>query len=172
MFRRILIGISTVGLVFSGVATPAAADTVTSDFTYTTKALIAHGFDCDPAIYAFCGSGTFAGKPATSSFYLPTGAIGFVGACFRYNGTDELIAMRDGSGSLTLRHDLLVCVPNPNWWKNQATVSQGNPFRLQSTWTVVSGTGVYAGSSGNGTFTASVAGWSGSGQHSGDVTTT
>jgi hypothetical protein len=79
--------------------------------------------------------------------------------------------LQDGSGSLLLRHTITICPPNPNWWKNRGFVSFGNPWDLESTWTVVSGTGVYADASGSGSWTAFWAGGSGTGQHSGDIAT-
>lgn len=158
-----------VTVMATATARPVAADSVTSSFSYNLGALTAEGLSCDLTRYHTCGVGSFDGQPATSSFYLPTSGGGFFGDCFRYDFVDELIELRDGSGSLTLRHTPTICPPTANWWKNRGFASNGNPWHLESTWTIVSGTGVYAGASGAGTWSAFWAGWAGVGQHSGEI---
>jgi hypothetical protein len=170
MFRRSSLVLALLSLILVGTASGATADTVTSHISYNRGTLTAAAIDCDP-VYFICGVGTFDGQPATFAFYPPTDEGQFVGDCFQYTEVDEVVELQDSSGSLLLRHTVTICPPNPNWWKNQGFVSFGNPWDLESTWTVVSGTGVYADASGDGSWTAFWAGASGTGKHSGDIAT-
>jgi hypothetical protein len=151
-----------------GTASGASADAVTSHISYNRGTLTAAGLGCGP-VYFICGVGTFDGQPATFAFYPPTDEGRFVGDCFEYSEVDEVVELQDGSGSLLLRHTVTICPPTPNWWKNRGLASFGNPWDLESVWTVVSGTGVYADASGSGSWTAFWAGASGAGRHSGDI---
>ena len=172
MCRRVALILAFAVVTLGATATSAAAETVTSSFQYNKGALTAAGVDCDLSIYHTCGIGTFDGQPATSSFYIPTSGGDFVGDCFVYESVDELIELLDGSGSLTLHHtDVTICPPNGNWWRNQGFGSNGNPWHIETDWAVDSGTGVYADASGGGEWSAFWAGWAGSGQHIGDITT-
>ena len=150
---------------------PAAASTrtVSSSFSYTKGALTSAGVTCDHSLFYVCGIGTFDGKPALSLVHYPsTEPVFDGGSCVLYV-VDETITLTDQPGSLELRHDLTLCPPSLGWFKNQGGGSNGNPFHFSSTWTVVAGSGAFAQTTGQGTWTAFVAGNAGSGQHTGTL---
>jgi hypothetical protein len=155
-------------------AQPAVAGTsaVTSEFRYVAGLLRAQGIECDLSVYYVCGVGTFDGQPAVSRVQYPTDQRLLLDqGCALYD-TVEVVTLLDGSGQLTLAHDdALLCGPSPNWLLHASGSSFGNPFTVESTWTVDSGTGVYEHVTGAGTWTVRRwAGGAGYGSHDGQLT--
>lgn len=105
----------------------------------------------------FCGSGQVEGYgPATYSV-VPTSIGPLVGACQAVTGLVN-IALSDGSGTLTLAAAGDVCYPGNSHVAPGQLHAFGNPFRLDATFEVVGGTGVFAGAGGAGTATIRGAG--------------
>jgi len=173
MTRRlmgIVLGIAMAGA--SAAPASAATSTVTSDFKYVGGLLGAAGIECDPSVYYVCGVGSFDGEPAVSRVQYPTDQRLLLDrGCALYD-TVEVVTLLDGSGELTLAHDdALLCGPSPHWLLHASASSFGNPFTVESTWTVDSGTGIYEGVAGSGTWTVRRwAGGAGSGSHQGVLT--
>jgi hypothetical protein len=158
----------------TGTASTAGATTltaVTSTFSYAKGALTASDYDCDYSTFYVCGIGTFDGKPALSLVHYPSTAPEFDGSgCVLYV-VDETLLLAAGSAGLELRHALTLCPPTPNWFKNRGGGSNGNPFRVTSTWTVIDGSGTYDRTTGQGTWTVWWAGNAGFGHHAGTLNT-
>ena len=94
--------------------------------------------------------------PATYSV-VPTSIGPLVGACQAVTGLVN-IALSDGSGTLTLAAAGDVCYPGNSHVAPGQLHAFGNPFRLDATFEVVGGTGVFAGAGGAGTATIRGAG--------------
>jgi hypothetical protein len=174
MTRRLIVLLllltATVGGALAAPAT-AATSAVTSDFQIFGGKSRAVAHACDTTLYALCATGTFGGAAASSTIVHDDGVF-LDSSCVLYV-VEEDVVLTDGSGSVVLDHEATLCPPTANWWKNRGYKSFGNPFSVESTWTVRpgSGTGVFAGATGSGTWTAFFAGESGSAEHTGTITT-
>jgi hypothetical protein len=174
MARRLMVLLAFLGALMGGVvAQPAAAgtSTVTSDFQIFGGRSQATTHACDTDLYDLCAVGTFDGAAATSTIVHDDGVF-LDSSCVLYV-VEETVALADGTGSVLLDHEATLCAPTVNWWKNRGYGSFGNPFSVESTWTVRagSGTGVFSGTTGSGTWTAFFAGESGFAGHNGSITT-
>lgn len=158
----------------AGTAQTAGATTLTSvssTFSYAKGALTSSGYACDHTTFYVCGIGTFDGRAALSLVHYPSTTPEFDGSgCIRYV-VDETLLLTAQTGTLVLRHTLTLCPPTPHWFNNQGGSSNGNPFRVTSTWTVLGGSGVHDGTAGQGTWTAWWAGAAGFGNHTGALST-
>jgi hypothetical protein len=125
-----------------GLATAASAGTVSVEATFTQ---IYSASTCQfPTV--FCGSGTVAGfGPATSTVML-TSIAPIPGSDCRALTASRTISLDSGSGSLTLAENGTICPPSP-----AASGAQGGPFTVDKSYTIASGTGVFAGAAGAGT---------------------
>jgi hypothetical protein len=125
-----------------GLATATSAATANFEATFTQ---IYSTSTCHfPTV--FCGSGTVAGVgPATSTVLLIS--IGPIpGSDCRALTAVRTITLDEGSGSLTLAETGTICPPN-----DAASGAQGNPYTVHKSYTIASGTGVFAGAAGGGT---------------------
>jgi hypothetical protein len=93
----------------------------------------------------FCGSGTIAGYGAATSASLLTSIAPIPGTDCRSLTAVRTITLDDGSGSLALAESGTVCPPDAN-----ANTATGGAFTVDKTYTVTSGTGVFAGATGSG----------------------
>lgn len=125
-----------------GFATAASAATANFEATFTQ---IYSTSTCQfPTV--FCGSGTVAGfGPATSTVLL-TSIAPIPGSDCRALTAVRTITLDNGSGSLTLAENGTICPPDA-----AADGAQGNPFTVDKSYTVASGTGVFASAAGSGT---------------------
>jgi hypothetical protein len=146
-----------------GFATAASAGTASFEATFTQ---IYSTSTCHfPTV--FCGSGTVAGfGPATSTVLL-TSITPVPGSDCRALTALRTITLDNGSGSLTLAENGTICPPNA-----AASDAQGSPFTVDKSYTVASGTGVFAGASGSGTDINRSAGNSQVSEISGTITQT
>jgi hypothetical protein len=177
MARRLMVllaALAALAALTGGVVVqPAAAgtSTVTSHFQIFGGRSQATTHTCDTDLYDLCAVGTFDGTAATSTIVHDDGVF-LDSSCVLYL-VEETVTLADGTGSVLLDHEATLCAPTVNWWKNRGYGSFGNPFSVESTWTVRtgSGTGIYAGATGGGTWTAFFAGESGFASHTGSITT-
>ena len=175
MVRRLIalllaLGAATAAALSTAAPSGALTSQVSSEFKFVHGLLQAGGVDCDLTTYYVCGIGTFDGQAAVSRVEYPTDQRLLLDqGCALYD-TVEVVTLLDGSGELVLAHDdALLCGPNPNWLLHAPATSYGNPFRVRSTWTVTSGSGVYDGVTGSGTWSVRWAGGAGSGGHVGEL---
>jgi len=151
--RRILVLVTVAAATLVAFASPTLAQT-TIDF----NALFREDFEgaspfkpCptgDPA--EPCGVGQIRdfGK-ATVRFEFVSGEP--VGSCF-HAVFEATIVLQDGSGELVIEEDDLFCAPGSSGESpGNMLHSFGNPFTIEGTWVVVSGTGVFDGATGGGT---------------------
>jgi len=68
------------------------------------------------------------------------------------------IRLKSGTGSLSLSANGTICYPGNSHNAPGSQHSFGNPLRVHATYTVLSGTGVFAGANGSGTATVKAAG--------------
>jgi hypothetical protein len=124
-----------------GFATAASAGTANFEATFTQ---IYSTSTCQfPTV--FCGSGTVAGfGPATSTVLLTSIAPIPGSDCLALTAT-RTITLGNGSGSLTLAEHGTICP------RTAAASAQGSPFTVDKSYTIASGTGVFAGAAGAGT---------------------
>ena len=171
MARRLIVLLTVTAALMGGLAHGAAAATsaVTSDFQIYAGRSQAAAHVCDTELYALCAVGSFGGEPATSTIVHDEGVF-LDSSCVLYI-VEETVTLQDGSGALLLDHEATLCARTVNWWKNRGYGSFGNPFSVESTWTVRagSGTGIFAGATGSGTWTAAFAGESGFASHRGTL---
>ena len=125
-----------------GFATAASAATTNLEATFTQ---IYSTSTCQFPVVV-CGSGTVAGFGRATSTVLNTSIAPIPGSqCFAVTAV-RTITLDSGSGSLTLPENGTLCPPNP-----AASNAPGNPFTARVSYTVASGTGVFAGAAGGGT---------------------
>ena len=79
------------------------------------------------------------------------------------------ITLEDGS-TLVLMETGTVCFPGKSTLAPGAAKSFGNPFNIEATFTIVAGTGVFAGAQGSGTDVIKAAGDTGHSRLSGSIT--
>ena len=159
MRRAALIGVLLLPLVvFVGVA-PASATTMPFQASFQTFGGASTAHPC--LAFVVCGTGTVAGfGDATSTLDLI--AFSFDPATGCGTATAEfVITLADGS-TLTLLETGTICWPGAAGTAPGSLFhSFGNPVRLDFTFTVVDGTGVFEGLTGSGTMTGKLAGESG-----------
>jgi hypothetical protein len=161
--RRLLALILAVGTIASVAGSATAASTsATFQVFFGGKAQTAH--PC-AAEFFLCGGGALAGYGAAtttiaiSGFTHPWDSRGCLGITFL-----ETITLADGSGSVTLAEGGDLCAPSAaaaDLPLAGLIHTYGAPYRAGLTYTVVAGTGVFAGSSGSGTASLVTAGESG-----------
>src|ERR687898_191018 len=162
--------LSLVSLV---VASPAMAATTTHAF----EARFNEGFGRATAhpcptteLFSFCGTGTIAGFGDATSL---TEVVSFENFDPETSCADVVlrrtITLADGS-SLVLMETGTVCFPGKSSLAPGSAKSFGNPFRIEATFTIVSGTGVLEGAQGRGTDVIMTAGDTGHSQLSGLIT--
>jgi len=123
----------------------AAADSLEASFQEFGGRAIAH--PCD----AFsCGTGEVEGfGSATSSFEVLSFDFDPVTRCGAVT-SQYTITLSSAPGTLVLAESGAACFPGNSHFGAEAH-SYGNPFTLTTSWTVASGTGLFAGASGSGT---------------------
>ena len=108
-----------------------------------------------------CGTGTVSGFGKATSTFNVLDFSGFDPETGCANTTTErVITLADGS-TLTLLETGTVCTPGNSTFAPGALKSFGNPAFLDLSFTVVEGTGAFAGMTGSGTTTSRLAGESG-----------
>jgi hypothetical protein len=99
----------------------------------------------------FCGVGTVAGYGAATSTFDLTDFAPIEGTnCADFEAVRVITLVSDGS-TLTLDEVGTVCFPGQSFFTKGAQVSFGNPARIEATWTVDRGTGVFRNAKGSGT---------------------
>lgn len=139
------------------LTSPALADTTTrfkavfhEEFEGASPSTACPTGGADP-----CGVGRVIGFGAATERWV-AGVEEDEGSCVRITDAVTTITLRDGSGTLQINEDEVVCWPgNSTNSPGNVVHSFGNPFYLNGTWEIVSGsgTGVFAGASGTGTVT-------------------
>jgi hypothetical protein len=155
------------------VAAPGAlAQTTTLQASFKESFGRARAHPCPAGADEFllCGTGTVAGfGEATSVTELVS--IGDIDP--ETNCADVVwrrtITLEDGS-TLTLIESGVVCFPGESVNSSSAGHSFGNPFRFEGTFTIVGGTGIFAGATGTGTSRIRTAGDQGHSRLSGTIT--
>lgn len=169
--RRLLV-LLVLATIAGGLASSATAGSADGTFRvyFSGKAQNAHPCATD---FFVCGDGAFESYgPATTTVAI-TGfthgwdANGCLGITF-----EQTIVLADGSGSATLAESGDLCAPSPA----AAALplpglihTFGAPYRANLTYTVSSGTGVFAGSHGTGAVTLWIAGESGTARVTGTL---
>jgi hypothetical protein len=134
--RRLTILICLLALPLS-LATAAGA--ATTQAFHATFHDVAFQNSCSPPI-VFCGSGVVGGYGQAATVVRVTSIVPIAGsACAAVAGT-RTIALDDGAGTLTLGFSGVRCPLGEG----------GHAFRVQFTYTVTAGTGVFAGATGSG----------------------
>jgi hypothetical protein len=149
------------------VAAPASADPIPFQANFQEFFGKSAAHPCQGAFA--CGTGTVAGFGEATSTLNVLDFSGFDPETGCATATAErVITLEDGS-TLTLRETQTVCTPGRSTFAPGALRSFGNPVFLTSTFTVVGGTGVFAGATGSGTTTMRLAGESGHSRLSGTL---
>lgn len=104
-----------------------------------------------------CGSGSISGFGDASYSALPVSLGPLVGSCQALTAL-VFIDLSNGQGSLTLSADGEVCYPGKSHDSPGSLHSFGNPARIDATYEVTDGTGVFEGASGSGSATLRTAG--------------
>jgi hypothetical protein len=162
--------LSLVSLV---VASPAMAATTTHAF----EARFNEGFGRATAhpcptteLFSFCGTGTITGFGEATSL---TEVVSFENFDPVTSCADVVlrrtITLEDGS-TLVLMETGTVCFPGKSTLAPGTAKSFGNPFNIEATFTIVTGTGVFAGAQGSGTDVIKAAGDTGHSRLSGSIT--
>jgi hypothetical protein len=121
-------------------------------------------------VFSWCGTGTITGfGEATSlvelvSFENFDPATSCADVVLR-----RTITLEDGS-TLVLMETGTVCFPGKSTFAPGQTKSFGNPLNIEATFTIVTGTGVFAGAQGSGTDVIKGAGDAGHSELSGSIT--
>jgi hypothetical protein len=159
-------------LVSLVVASPAMAAT-----TQAFEARFNEGFGRATAhpcptteLFSFCGTGTITGFGDATSL---TEVVSFENFDPETSCADVVlrrtITLADGS-SLVLMETGTVCFPGKSSLAPGSAKSFGNPFRIEATFTIVSGTGIFEGAQGSGTDVIMTAGDTGHSELSGLIT--
>ena len=165
MRRAFLVAIAAAWMLV--VAPPAAADPVPFNATFQEFFGKSAAHPCQGAFY--CGTGSVAGFGEATSTVNVLDFSGFdpeTGCATAV--TERVIRLSDGS-TVTLIATEVVCTPGRSTFAPGAMKSFGNPTLTTGTFTVVSGTGEFAGATGTGTLTTRLAGESGHTTLSGTV---
>lgn len=155
-----------------GPSAGAATTTISTTFHETFGRAAAHPCAIGPTLYT-CGEGLVPGfGPATSTLTItsftnfdPETACGDTTLLRR-------ITLVSSAGTLELAERGTVCFPGASFFTPGASSghSYGNPVRLDLTWTVSGGTGVFGGASGSGSDSVKTAGDTGRSNLSGTIT--
>jgi hypothetical protein len=120
--------------------------------------------------YFWCGTGTIAGFGDVTSLAELTDLSGPDPETGCFNATvTRTLTFGDGS-TLVLEEIGTLCQPGNAGNAPGAAKSFGNPFTIDFTWTIVSGTGRFAGASGSGTGSDRLAGDAGHAALTGTIT--
>ena len=121
-------------------------------------------------LFSVCGTGTITGFGDATSL---TEVVSFENFDPETSCADVVlrrtITLADGS-SLVLMETGTVCFPGKSSLAPGTAKSFGNPFRIEATFTIVSGTGVFEGAQGSGTDVNMAAGDTGHSELSGLIT--
>jgi hypothetical protein len=121
-------------------------------------------------LFSFCGTGTITGFGEASSL---TEVVSFENFDPAISCADVVlrrtITLEDGS-TLVLMETGTVCFPGKSTLAPGTAKSFGNPFNIEATFTIVTGTGVFAGAQGTGTDVIKAAGDTGHSRLSGSIT--
>ena len=104
-----------------------------------------------------CGSGSISGFGDATYGALPVSLGPISGSCQALTAL-VFIDLSNGQGSLTLSADGEVCYPGKSNASPGSEHSFGNPARIDATYEVTDGTGVFDGASGSGSATLRTAG--------------
>ena len=104
-----------------------------------------------------CGSGSISGFGDATYSALPVSLGPVAGSCQALTAL-VFIDLSNGQGSLTLLADGEVCYPGKSNDTPGSQHSFGNPARIDATYEVTDGTGVFEGASGSGSATLRTAG--------------
>jgi hypothetical protein len=141
----------TVGLVAATVfvAFPAQAKTTVA-FSAEFKETFGNA-QSKPCQHFLCGTGTVSGFGAATSAFDLTFFEPIEGTnCADFEADRVITLVSDGS-TLTLDEVGTVCFPGNSFFTPGSQQSFGNPARLDATWTVDRGTGVFRNARGEGT---------------------
>lgn len=153
--RSILVSaVVAVGLL---VAAPAASQAQSEPFSASFMGVQKHNDPPCAGGASFCGSGSVAGYGAATYSGYPI-ALGPLGGSCRSITAIAFIDLEDGSGSLTALVNGTVCYPGRSNSAPGSSLSFGNPFRLDASYELSAGEGVFAGVTGTGTATLQGAG--------------
>lgn len=136
-------------LAFAGAGTAASSESLQATFVD-----IYSQCPTSPPTLVFCGDGTVAGyghASSTASLTAPPAPIPSTD-CLAIHAV-RTITLTDGSGSLLLVENGTLCPPSL-----AAGNAAGGPYTVAKTYTIASGTGVFAGASGSGSDTNRSAG--------------
>ena len=151
------------------ISAPAGAAT-TSAFKASFKETFGRAHSKQPCEHFLCGAGTVTGYgAATSTFditdFAPIGDTN----CADLSAV-RTITLVSGPSTLELDEVGTVCFPGNSTFAPGAQKSFGNPGKIQTTFTVSGGTGVFAGATGSGTARDMPAGDEGHASLSGTLT--
>ena len=104
-----------------------------------------------------CGSGSISGFGDATYSALPVSLGPVAGSCQALTAL-VFIDLSNGQGSLTLSVDGNLCYPGKSHDAPGVLHSFGNPARIDATYEVTDGTGVFEGAGGSGSATLRTAG--------------
>jgi hypothetical protein len=135
--RRLVILISLLALPLASSATAGASTTQAFHATFHD---VAFQNSCSPPI-VFCGSGVAAGFGQATTVVRVTSIVPIAGStCVAVAGTRE-ITLEDGTGALVSSFSGVRCPLGQG----------GHAFRVEFSYTITGGSGVFAGATGSGT---------------------
>ena len=157
------------GMAVSLLLSAPAVATSTSAFDASFKETFGRA-QSKPCEHFLCGTGTVAGYGAATSVFDITdfAPIGETN-CADLSAIRTITLVSDGS-TLELDEVGTVCFPGSSSFAPGAQKSFGNPGKIQTTFTVTDGTGVFEGATGSGTDTDMPAGDAGHASLSGTLT--
>jgi hypothetical protein len=167
----IAIGLVATVLTVTVAGAPAiAATTQAFEASFNEGFARATAHPCPPSDFQWCGTGTITGFGEATSV---TELVSFENFDPATSCADVVlrrtITLEDGS-TLVLMETGTACFPGKSTLAPGAAKSFGNPFNVEATFTIVTGTGVFAGAQGSGTDVIKAAGDTGHSRLSGSIT--
>jgi hypothetical protein len=165
----LVVGLLLVSFV---VASPAmAATTQPFEASFDEGFGLATAHPCPTTeVFSWCGTGTITGFGEATSL---TEVVSFENFDPATSCADVVlrrtITLEDGS-TLVLMETGTVCFPGKGALAPRSAKSFGNPYKVEATFTIVTGTGVFAGAQGSGTDVNKAAGDASHSMLSGSIT--
>ena len=154
--RRVLTLAVLAALAVLVIAPPASAETVEFEADVQGFFGIRNSSPCPPGLD--CGRARIEGfGKATRTLAITGFEPGVPPGCNSVTAVEQMVLETDGS-TLTLELEAAICTPGASGSAPHTPQAQGDPFNATGTFTVIGGTGAFAGATGGGTLTSVGAG--------------